>query len=238
VSDCVLAPETGIERIIVTIDERGVRVRASAPLTVLSSAVVGGGFAEAREIVNMHVDDVRRDERPEQLLLAFATTLGIDEPFVGLMTAARTENARLARSTLDGLAVASVVSMGLSNRVCAGVSGPAPAADGIPAAGTINAIVIADARLTPAALVNAVITATEAKALALGAFDVRTDDGLPVSGTSTDAVVVACTGRGRPLDYAGPATPVGHLIARTVREATERIGREQIARDGGRRIDW
>ena len=138
-----------------------------------------------------------------------------------------------AQPLRDGLTVASVVSVGLSNRSCAGATAPAPTGPG-----TINALVLIDAALTPAALVNAVITTTEAKAMALAAWDVRTRDGLPASGTSTDAVVVAGTGRGEPLHYAGPVTTVGWLIARTVREAIERICHEQVARDGGRRIDW
>jgi adenosylcobinamide amidohydrolase len=33
------------------------------------------------------------------------------------------------------------------------------------------------------------------------------------------AVVIACTGAGSPLPYAGTATPVGYLIGRTVRAA-------------------
>jgi adenosylcobinamide hydrolase len=129
--------------------------------------------------------------------------------------------------------VAAVVSVGLSNRICAGLS--APAATGL---GTINAVVLIDAALTQAALVNAVITTSEAKTLVLASLDVRTDDGLPAGGTSTDAVVVACTGRGTQLAYAGPGTTVGWLIARSVRQAIEQIGREQIARDGGRRNGW
>jgi adenosylcobinamide amidohydrolase len=39
------------------------------------------------------------------------------------------------------------------------------------------------------------------------------------TGTSTDAVVVACTGRGDILPYAGPVTPVGWLIGRGMRAA-------------------
>ena len=53
-----------------------------------------------------------------------------------------------------------------------------------------------DGALTPAAMVNAVITATEAKTMTLAEWDVRTPEGEPASGTSTDTVVVACTGRG------------------------------------------
>jgi adenosylcobinamide amidohydrolase len=47
-------------------------------------------------------------------------------------------------------------------------------------------------------------------------------------------VVVACTGRGEDLRYAGPATTVGWLAARAVRAAMTRICEEKIARDGGR----
>ena len=62
----------------------------------------------------------------------------------------------------------------------------------------------------------------------------KTPEGDPASGTSTDSVVVACTGRGEELGYAGPATPVGWLAARAVRAAMTRICEEKVARDGGR----
>src|SRR2546429_2808655 len=55
-----------------------------------------------------------------------------------------------------------------------------------------------------AALVNAVITATEVKTLALTSAGVRCADGRLASGTSTDAVVVAATGRGPRCRFGGP----------------------------------
>jgi iron complex transport system ATP-binding protein len=227
--------------VTVSIDADAVRVSSERPLQVLSSAVVGGGHVTTRDIVNMHVDDRYDGGDPEHDLDAFAASLGVGSPFVGLMTAAYTEHARVAVETDAGgpdaeLAVAAVVSVGLSNTTCAGVS--APAGPRAPAPGTINAILVTDALLTPAAMVNAVISATEAKTMALAEWDVRTADGHPASGTSTDSVVVACTGRGAGLSYAGPATPAGWLIARTVRAAIERICREKLERDGGRRIGW
>ena len=222
--------DTTIPGVVLTIDAAAVRITSRRPLRVLSSAFVGGGFAATREIVNMHVDDVAPDSSPERDLRAFAARLGIAAPFVGLMTAAATEHARLAVAADGALTVAAVVSVGLSNTVCAGVT---PAAAPLP--GTINAILLLDADLTPAAMVNAVITATEAKTMTLGEWQVRDAGGAPASGTSTDAVVVACTGRGAPLDYAGPATPVGFLVAGAVRAAIGRICREKLARDGGRR---
>jgi len=223
--------------VIVTIGARAVRVTSETPLTVLSSAVVGGGYGSTREILNVHVDDKYDGERPDEDLAAVADELGVDGPFVGLMTAAYTQFARCATETLGALTVAAVVSVGLSNTSSAGVTPPigAEAADApAPGPGTINVILLVDGALTPAAMVNAVITATEAKTMTLAAWDVKTPEGDEASGTSTDTVVVACTGRGEALSYAGPATQVGWIAARAVRAAMTRICEEKVARDGGR----
>jgi adenosylcobinamide hydrolase len=224
--------------IAVTTGPRAVRVASEAPLTVLSSAVVGGGFDSTHEILNVHVSDAYDGRRPQEDLAAVAAELGVRQPFVGLMTAAYTEYARCAVERLGDLVVAAVVSVGLSNTSSAGVTppivtGPAGSA-GPPGPGTINVILLVDGALTPAAMVNVVITATEAKTMTLAEWDVRTPEGDKASGTSTDTVVVACTGRGQELDYAGPATPVGWLAARCVRAAMACICEEKVARDGGR----
>jgi iron complex transport system ATP-binding protein len=224
--------------ITVTAAERAVRISSERPLRVLGSAVVGGGCGVAREILNLHVDDRYDGERPDEDLAAVAAELGIRGPFVGLMTAAYTQFARCAVERLGDLAVAAVVSVGLSNTSSAGVTPPieaGPAGGGAaPGPGTINIVLLVDGALTPAAMVNAVITATEAKTMTLIEWDVRTPQDDPASGTSTDTVVVACTGRGEELGYAGPATPVGWLAARAVRAAMTRICEEKVARDGGR----
>ena len=224
--------------VTLTIGRRAVRVSSERQLTVLGSAVVGGGYGSAREILNVHVDDHYDGERPDEDLAAVAAELGVAGPFVGLMTAAYTEFARCAVESLGDLTVAAVVSVGLSNTSSAGVTPPieaGPARGGAaPGPGTINVILLVDGALTPAAMVNAVITATEAKTMTLAEWDVKTPEGDAASGTSTDTVVVACTGRGEEMSYAGPATPVGWLAGRSVRAAMTRICEEKIARDGGR----
>ena len=149
------------------------------------------------------------------------------------MTAAETRHAVVAVEARDGLTVAAAVTVGLANTTSAGITPPVAARPG-----TINTILLIDAGLAPAAMVNAVITATEAKTMTLSEWDVRTHDGHAASGTSTDSVVVACTGRGQPVHFAGPATTVGWLVARAVRQAIARICEEKIARDGGRRVGW
>jgi adenosylcobinamide amidohydrolase len=94
------------------------------------------------------------------------------------MTSARTEHAVQAEEAGGAFHALAVVTVGLGNPVAAGAS---PVATW--AASTINTIVVVDADPEPAALVNAVITATEEKGLALREASVVTDDGLAAGGT-------------------------------------------------------
>jgi adenosylcobinamide hydrolase len=235
VSDEVLHPLPGVS---VTIGPRLAHVHSEAALVTLSSAVVGGGYGRARDILNVHVSD-QYEGMPDEDLAEVAADLGVEGPAIGLLTAAYTEFARCAVESRGDLTVAAVVSVGLSNTSSAGVTPPFDSGergDG-PRPGTINVILLVDGALTPAAMVNAVITVTEAKSMTLAEWDVKTPEGDAASGTSTDTVVVACSGRGEELEYAGPATTVGWLAGRTVRAAMTRICEEKVARDGGR-VGW
>ncbi|MCU6434651.1 adenosylcobinamide amidohydrolase [Undibacterium sp. Jales W-56] len=116
-----------------------------------------------------------------------------------------------------GIRVGAVVTAGVGNATCAGITRPWHASK----PGTINIILLLDTKLTRAAMVNAIITATEAKCAVLYAMDIRTPDGELATGTSTDTVTVATTGHGTTQSYAGPATLLGWLIAKAVRQAVE-----------------
>ncbi|MEW5960971.1 MAG: adenosylcobinamide amidohydrolase [Chloroflexota bacterium] len=183
-------------------------------LPTLASAVVGGGFSRTRFIINRHVDKNYHHHDPVSDLHEFARWSGIHEPFVGLMTAAYLDGVQTATLRHKSLAVTVVLTAGLSNPTSAGLS---PAVVLTP--GTINIILLVDGRLSPAAMVNGVITVTEAKADVLRQRGVLTPEGDVATGTSTDSVVVACTSRGTELPYAGPATTVGWLIGQGVRQA-------------------
>jgi adenosylcobinamide hydrolase len=198
----------------VAADREAVVVTARAPLAAVSSAMVGGGLGAARAIVNLHVPKHVALPGLEARLAEFAARRGVPAPWIGLLTSAFTETAERAEVAEHGLAALAVVTVGLSNRVAAGV---APAAVWAPS--TINAIVVVDAAPEPAALVNAVMTVTEVKTALLAAAGVRCDDGTLASGTSTDAVVVAATGRGRPCRFGGPVSELGAVVARAAREA-------------------
>jgi len=64
-----------------------------------------------------------------------------------------------------------------------------------------------------------VMTATEVKTLALHEAGLRDAAGRPATGTSTDAVVIAATGRGGDIRFGGPASELGWSIAQAVYKA-------------------
>ena len=207
-----------IDGIDVSASAAGVAVRSATPLVVASSAVVGGGLARVRAIVNVHVEKHGSLADARRAAETFARLQGIEEPFVGLLTGARTEQAEIETVRHDGLAATAVVTVGLSNRTTAGVSPPVAV---VPAS-TINTIVVIDADAEPAALVNVMMTVTEAKTLALVEAGVRTHEGRFATGTSTDAVVVAVTGRGSLQQFGGPVSALGWLAAQAAGAALRR----------------
>src|SRR5262249_3965278 len=142
------------------------------PLSVLSSALVGGGLSTARLVLNLHVPTGYDGARPVEDLVDFARRAGVREPFVGLMTAAWTHEAVTVTEAGDGVGVTVVATVGLAGVVSAGVSGVAHGR-----ASTINLIAILDARLDPGAAVNGIVTVTEAKVGALVEAGIRTSDG-------------------------------------------------------------
>ncbi len=191
------------------------------PLRVLSSAVHHGGFVDARAVVNLHVDKNDPCADPAGMIATYGRRAGLPGPWVGLLTGALTERAGIAEEVAEQVRALAVTTVGLSNPVAAGHS---PIATWAPS--TINIVVVVDADPEPAALVNAIITATEVKGLALRAAGLVVEDGLAASGTSTDAVVIAATGRGAPARFGGPASPLGWVVARAVKAALDRSIRD------------
>lgn len=203
-----------IEGIKLDADAEAVVVIADEPLRVVSSAVLGGGLGVARSIVNVHVPKGFHCADTDAVLHAFAERRQLVPPVVGMLTGAATEKMEVATTAAARLTAVAIVTVGLSNATAAGRS---PVAAWRPS--TINTILIVDADPEPAALVNLVITVTEAKALALADAGVKAADGTPASGTSTDAVTVAATGRGPRRRFGGPVSELGWVAAGATRWA-------------------
>lgn len=206
------------------VDAEAVVVVSDRPLRVLSSALAGGGFASARAVVNLHVGKDHPWEVGDTALEDFARRRGIPAPWVGLMTSAWTEKAEVVVHRAGGVTALAIVTVGLGNAIAAG-SSPMAAAH---APSTINAIVVVDADPEPAAMVNAVMSVTEAKSLALVAAGILSPEGEPASGTSTDAVVVAATGHGPRCRFGGPISDLGWAVARATRLAVSAGARRWV----------
>ena len=210
-----------IEGIAVDIDPEGVVVKAATPLVAVSSALVGGGHAVVDAVVNVHVPKGFHCTSAATVVEQFARRRGIAGRYVGLLTAALTEKAEIATARHGTLTALAIATVGLSNRITAGVSPPREGASG-----PINTIVVADANAETAALVNAAMTVTEVKTLALVDAGVRGAEGRFATGTSTDAVVVAACGHGRRERFGGPISELGWVVG----QAAGTVLRRAIAR--------
>jgi adenosylcobinamide amidohydrolase len=175
----------------------------------LSSAVLGGGLRPVRTWLNVQVPHGYGRTDPEAHLRELAGDLGLDGPVAGMLTAADVARYTRARRPLARV----VGTVGIGQPLAA--AGRRPRA--VPPAGTINLLVVTGVALTDAALAGALLTATEAKAQALGDAGVRAGnhDG-PATGTATDSVLVASPDAGAGEAFAGPATRVGADIAAAV----------------------
>ncbi len=182
----------------------------------VSSAVVGGGIGPCSWWLNAQVDLDYSHPDPAHHAVELASGLGLTGDGVAMLTAADVETFRYAQD--GGVEVVATVGLGLP------VLAAASERTRLHEVGTINILVLVPAMLGDAALVNLVITVTEAKTQAL------VEAGVPGTGTSSDAVCVAAPSfspdRRRPgaaqdpeLCYGGPRSLWGSRAARAVHEA-------------------
>ncbi|HUI02944.1 MAG TPA: adenosylcobinamide amidohydrolase, partial [Acidimicrobiales bacterium] len=197
-------------------DGEGLRARVwrLAPGTLaVSSAPLGGGIGPCGWVVNAQVPHSYDRRDPAEHLRRLAAGYGLRGPGVGMLTAV---DVRHIWSAEDDGVVADVsvgitwptwaaapdelatAPLGAAGPAVAGATGRAPSPPG-----TINVVALVPARLSPAALVNAAMTVTEAKAQALW------EAGVAATGTASDAVCVACPAGGEEEPFGGPRSHWG-----------------------------
>ncbi len=172
---------------------------------MISSAVLGGGIGPREWVLNAQVDkDYARTDPVEHLI-----EMGPGGSGVGMLTAAMVEH--YTRAADGGVEVVATVGLGVPTWAAAPAGAASEEAGRRP--GTINIIVAVPVALCDAALVNAVMTVTEAKTQAL------IEAGFPCTGTASDAVCVAVREEGRQEPFGGPRSEWGARIARAVHRA-------------------
>jgi len=172
------------------------------------SSGINGGRGHVDRLFNHQVQPDFDHFEPAQYLDRLAVSLQIRRPCFGLLTAVN----------MNDLCV--IADDCLTTFVTAGITHPSPHRANI---GTINMILVIKGILSESAMVGAVVTATEAKGLAL------LDMGFDFLGTTTDAIIVAYEKQPQPsIDYAGPYTDLGKKITKTVvlgvKEGIEKTG--------------
>ncbi len=180
--------------------------RPGSGYRMISSGVLGGGIGPREWVLNAQVPAQYARTDPARHLTELAGQLDLTGPGTGMLTAAQVTD--LVTRSDGGVEVA--VTTGL--RVPTWAAAPPGTADPDLAPGTVNIIVAVPVPLTDAALVNAVITTTEAKTQAV------LDAGFAGTGTATDAVCVAApvSPGAAAEDFAGPRSAWGARIARSV----------------------
>jgi adenosylcobinamide amidohydrolase len=199
-------------------DEDGIRLpmacwRPGPGYRMIASSVLGGGIGPRDWVLNAQVRGGYARMDPAAHLAGLAESLGLTGAGAGMLTAAQVTD--LVQRSADDVDV--TVTTGL--RVPTWAAAPAgaedpelkPMIDPARLPGTINILVEVPVPLTDAALVNAVITATEAKTQAV------LEAGFAGTGTASDAVCIAARVCGeRAEEFAGPRSRYGARIARAV----------------------
>jgi adenosylcobinamide hydrolase len=195
--------------------------------TVSSAIYNGGGIKKTKAILNVQVTREYGDkilhENPKAFILASAKKVLQTTDFVGMITAAAVKNFALA-SKADGELSVSVIATSADDEgnTCSHSETAGEIIKVQPIEGTINIIVIINGNPTESSLVSCIITATEAKTAAIQELDIRSRySGDTATGTVTDAIVVAKTGTGQAIVYAGPASKLGQLVGYCTRKAVK-----------------
>jgi alpha-ribazole phosphatase CobZ len=170
---------------------------------VLSSACYNGGYARAKAIVNVTVDNHFEGDA-SRFFDSLAATLQLQkEETVGMMTAVEMKHARIIEQG------------GVTVIITAGIGNPP-----LQSNSTVNIILLVEQNLSHAAMANLIIVATEAKAAAFYDLDVRYGGGELFTGDYTDGVVVACYGQETEPEerFAGRATQLGKNVYELVKD--------------------
>ena len=173
------------------------------------STGTGGGVRNVTSLLNHTVSDALSSSEPDQIVENVARRAGLSPASAfGLLTAVPIN--RLCIVRYDSLTV--FITAGITHPDPGRRENYNPSSDLCTTPGTINIICCVTGGMTDQGLLDAIITVTEAKSLALVNLE---GHGHVFAGTLTDAVIIAAEGEGT-VRYAGSATSIGRRIHEAV----------------------
>jgi adenosylcobinamide hydrolase len=168
------------------------------------STGLNGGRTRVKYLFNKQVPRTFNPPDPGEFVKEEALKLGLEEANFGLLTAVNMDYLQVIEDDYLTIIITAGVSNGSEFRA---------------KIGTINIILVSKVRLSETALLGAIITATEAKGLAL------LEKGYTFLGTNTDAMIVAYetdseagleNDKKQEIPYAGSSTDFGKKITEAV----------------------
>jgi len=151
-----------------------------------------------------------------------AERLGIrSEDIAQMATAADMDNLAVVTKTFKPFIVTALVTAGAkTNALRTGVD-EGTHVEGEAPKGTVNILIITNARLTDGAMARAIVTATEAKTAAFEDLKVMSSytKNVQATGTGTDSVIVVSGTTGPRVTYTGGHSRIGEVIGKAVYEA-------------------
>lgn len=191
----------------------------------LSSSILNGGFQKTNTAIILKVDEnfegkKNNFEDPAETILKYSKTIKQNFPIIGMMTSALMDSYREVKIQKDDVIVSAFLTAGVSNAKCAGEKAEWQSFEQRPyTSGTINIIVYTNLNLSEAAMTEAVMIISEAKAVALQELKILTPDKNIATGTGTDSTAIVCEQKGTETKFCGKHTLLGEMIGKSVVEA-------------------
>lgn len=205
----------------------------------ISTSELNGGYKKNFKIAFNHYlsqenIDFLENHSIKDYLIRQSGILGIDSKFTtGLLTSAQMENASVVTKQYRNLEVSAITTAGV--RVNASRAGDSASyyeenGDFQFDVGTINVIILTNVCLGPGTLANGLVTATEAKTVALSNLRIPSQfsNGF-ATGTGTDGIAIFSNSESdNMLSNAGKHSKLGELIAKCVIESISEAIKRQV----------
>lgn len=205
----------------------------------ISTSELNGGYKKNFKIAFNHYlsqenIDFLENHSIKDYLIRQSGILGIDSKFTtGLLTSAQMENACVVTKQYRNLEVSAITTAGV--RVNASRAGDSASyyeenGDFQFDVGTINVIILTNVCLGPGTLANGLVTATEAKTVALSNLRIPSQfsNGF-ATGTGTDGIAIFSNSESdNVLSNAGKHSKLGELIAKCVIESISEAIKRQV----------
>jgi len=199
----------------ITVEPRLLLASFSTPQKMLSWSINRPGFQIASHVAWLEVRNAELSPEidPEHLVSTRLSERGIADA-IALVTSRTVAQHHYVSKIVEGTTATCLATVGLSNgeRVGERLTDP-------PRMGTINTLLHIDQPLSPGAQIELVAIVAMARTTAILDSGVRRN-GVAITGTGTDCIVVAAPQLESEIRYAGMHTAIGEAAGAAVYEAT------------------